>query len=158
MINAVIYAVAFGCLGWSWRTDRDKSKHAMKAAKGLLRKTLVEMLTVIALIALVMTLIPQDLISRLMGSESGLMGVITAAAIGTVSLIPGFVAFPLAGSLHANGASYAAIAAFITTLTMVGIVTAPLEIRYLGRQITIWRNGLSFIMALLIAAVLGVLL
>lgn len=50
------------------------------------------------------------------------------------------------------------VAAFITTLTMVGIVTAPAEIQQLGRKMTLWRNGLSFVFALIIAFVMGAVL
>ncbi|MDZ7797973.1 MAG: hypothetical protein U5N56_13480 [Candidatus Marinimicrobia bacterium] len=50
------------------------------------------------------------------------------------------------------------ISAFVTTLVMVGVVTAPLEIKTLGKKFTLLRNGLSFVAALLIAGIMGVLL
>ena len=51
-----------------------------------------------------------------------------------------------------------AIAAFITTLNMVGLVTAPLEIEQLGKKYTLMRNSLSLIFALIIAFGMGVIL
>jgi uncharacterized membrane protein YraQ (UPF0718 family) len=48
--------------------------------------------------------------------------------------------------------------AFLTTLTMVGVVTYPLESREFGAQFALTRNVLSFISALMIAAVMGVIL
>jgi len=41
---------------------------------------------------------------------------------------------------------------------MIGIVTLPLEIKELGQKIALLRNGLSFIVALAIALIIGVVL
>ncbi len=99
-----------------------------------------------------------ETISRLVGSEAGFMATIVAALIGAIALIPSFVAFPLAGSLLRSGATIMTISVFITTLVMVGVVTAPMEIKSLGKKFTLLRNGLSFIAALVIAAIRGVIL
>ena len=48
--------------------------------------------------------------------------------------------------------------AFLTTLTMVGIVTFPLEKREFGLKFAAVRNGLSFLFAMLIARVMGVII
>ncbi|NLB50375.1 MAG: permease, partial [Clostridiaceae bacterium] len=46
----------------------------------------------------------------------------------------------------------------LTTLTMVGIVTLPLEKKTFGVKFTVARNGLSFLFALLIALAMGVVM
>ncbi len=56
------------------------------------------------------------------------------------------------------GASIVPAVAFLTTLTMVGIVTFPLEKKEFGFKFALIRNVLSFVMALIIAAAMGVLL
>jgi len=48
--------------------------------------------------------------------------------------------------------------AFLTTLTMVGIATFPLETREFGLKFAFIRNGLSFVFAIAIALVMGVIL
>jgi uncharacterized membrane protein YraQ (UPF0718 family) len=68
------------------------------------------------------------------------------------------MAYPMAGSLHQMGASLAALASFITTLTMVGLLSAPLEVKAFGRPFTILRQGASLILALAVGALMGVLL
>lgn len=50
------------------------------------------------------------------------------------------------------------VAAFITTLTMVGVVTAPGEVQQLGKKIALWRNVSGFVMALVIAVLMGAVL
>ena len=83
------------------------------------------------------------------------MGVIMAAFIGAITLIPGFVAFPLASALLQNGAGITQIAAFVSTLMMVGIVTIPVEIQYFGKKVTITRNLSAFVFSLVVAMVMG---
>jgi uncharacterized membrane protein YraQ (UPF0718 family) len=77
------------------------------------------------------------------------------AVIGAITLIPGFIAFPLAASLLERGAGISQIAVFVSTLMMVGIVTAPLEIEYFGKKETLLRNALSFLFSFIAAAVIG---
>ncbi len=48
--------------------------------------------------------------------------------------------------------------AFLTTLTMVGIVTFPLEKKEFGLKFAVTRNALSFVSALVIAMMMGVIL
>jgi len=105
-----------------------------------------------------MALVSRETIQRLIGSDSGVWGVLAAAAVGSVTLIPGFVAFPLAAALLKNGAGYMQIAAFVSTLMMVGVVTLPLEIRTFGKRTAVLRNVLALCFSLAAAAVIGVVL
>ena len=54
-----------------------------------------------------------------------------------------------------NGAGYMQIAAFVSTLMMVGIITIPVEIKYFGKKISILRNVLAFFFSFLVAAIIG---
>ena len=94
----------------------------------------------------------------MIGEQSGFTGILLTALLGAVLHIPALISFPLAASTLEMGASVTAVAAFITTLTMIGVVTLPLEIREIGRQRALLRNGLSFIGALLISLLMGVIL
>lgn len=81
---------------------------------------------------------------------------LTTAVIGAITLIPGFIAFPLAASLLEKGAGITQMAVFVSTLMMVGIVTMPLEIQYFGRKEALLRNAFSFLFSFIVAAVIGV--
>lgn len=65
------------------------------------------------------------------------------------------MAFPTAAMLLQNGAGYMQIGAFVSTLMMVGIVTAPVEMKYFGKKLTIARNVLAFIFSFLVAYIIG---
>ena len=41
---------------------------------------------------------------------------------------------------------------------MVGIVTFPLEIKAFGKKFTFIRNGLSFVFAIIISLIMGVII
>jgi len=113
---------------------------------------------IIFIIGIVLTFIPPESIKSVLGSENTALATLVAAVAGSVTLIPAFVAFPLVGSFVDVGASIVPAVAFLTTLTMVGIVTFPLEKKEFGFKFALIRNVLSFVMALIIAAAMGVLL
>ena len=104
-----------------------------------------------------MSVIPAPVIARLFHTH-GAAGFFLLAGLGALLTIPAPMAYPLAGSLYRMGASLPALASFITTLTMVGILSSPMEIKAFGRRFTIIRQSLSLILALLIGALMGVLL
>ena len=47
------------------------------------------------------------------------------------------------------------LSAFTTTLMMVGVLTYPVESAYLGAKVTVIRNALGFLTALVVAAATG---
>jgi len=128
---------------------------ALKKAWKAFENILPEFLVVILLVGVLLAVLNTEVISKIIGSESGWFGVIVAAAVGAITLIPGFVAFPTAALLLQGGAGYMQIGAFISTLMMVGIITLPVEIRYFGKRVTVLRNLLAFLFSFLVAAIIG---
>jgi len=157
-VTIFIYLLTGGAFFYSLYRDREKSKRALRVGARVFLGMLPSILLVVGLVGLVMGLLPPEVISYYIGPGTGFAGTLVAALAGAVTLIPSIVSFPLAASLVSLGASIGTIAAFITTLTMVGIVTAPIEIKELGLRFTLWRNGLSFLAAILIALTMGVVL
>ena len=66
-----------------------------------------------------------------------------------------FVAFSLGDSLIKNGAGYAQVAALISTLTMVGFITLPLEAQYIGKKASYYRNLFAFLFSFIVALFIG---
>lgn len=153
-----IYGLMGICLVASLVKSREKTKKTFKIAGKALLKSAPSLLTVLGIVGLTLGILTPETIAKLVGAEAGFTATILAAVIGAITLIPSLVAFPLAGSLLRSGATVMTISAFITTLLMVGIMTAPMEIKSLGKKFTLLRNGLGFIAALIIAGIMGVLL
>jgi uncharacterized membrane protein YraQ (UPF0718 family) len=110
---------------------------------------------IILAIGLLLTFVPPESIQKVFGTGKFVLSTVVAALLGSVTLIPGFVAFPLVGSFVKMGVSIVPAAAFLTTLTMVGFVTFPIEKQEFGLKFALLRNVFSFIAALLIAVAIG---
>ena len=158
MFTYVLYGAAILGLLLSFVKDRAKTKLALKKAWRSFENILPSILAILLLIGFILTFLDAQAISKLLGTDSGVFGMIIAAAVGCITLIPGFVAFPLAASLLSAGAGYAQIAIFISTLMMVGIATLPLEMKCFGKRIALKRNVLSLILAVITSCVVGVIM
>lgn len=137
--------------------SRPKTLIGLKKGLTMFVNLLPVLLVVIILISIILYLVPNDMIIRYFGKEAGFLSYIAAAIIGSIALIPGFIAYPLAGVLVKSGVSYAVIAIFITTLMMVGFISIPLEAKYFGMRIAIIRNTLFLVGALLIGFIIGLI-
>lgn len=139
----------------SYAKDKKKTKTALKKAWKSFDNILPQFLGVIMLVGILLSVFNTELISKIIGNESGWIGVIFSAVVGAVTLIPGFVAFPTAAMLLTSGAGYMQIGAFVSALMMVGVVTAPVEMKYFGKRLTIMRNVLSFLFSFVVAYIIG---
>ncbi len=146
------------CLIFAFIKDRAKTKRSLILAVKSFFRIIPTILIIIILIGLLLGFVPSSEISKIVGEQSGVGGVILVALFGAILHIPALISFPLAASLLKSGASIVAVAAFITTLTMIGTVTLPLEIKELGKKIALLRNGISFIIAIIIAFIMGAIL
>ncbi len=154
MINIIVLLMLIG----SAIVNIDKTRQALKISWRMFIKILPSIIMVILIISLVTGFMTKDQIVAMIGSKGGWKGFLSIAVLGTVAHVPSLVAFPLAGSLLAEGARIATAAVFITTLTMIGVVTFPLEIETMGKKFAIIRNGFSFIIAIAIALIMGTVL
>jgi len=157
-MDSIAYIIAGVALGISWFKSKEKTLLALKKAWKSFENILPQFLSILLIIGVVLSILNPSQISQLIGGESGWLGVLFASIIGSITLIPGFIAFPLAAALLKNGAGYMQIAAFISTLMMVGIVTIPLEIKFFGKKAAYLRNGLAFLFSLFVAFIMGLIL
>lgn len=155
MSTLVLYGVTAMLLACSLFKDRKKTLQALRKAFKALEHILPEFLVVILLVGLLLALMDPAFISRLIGVDSGIFGMVLALLVGSITLIPGFIAFPTAVMLLQGGAGYMQIGAFISTLMMVGVVTIPVEKNYFGLKLTVLRNSLAFIFSIVVALVIG---
>jgi len=145
-------------IGFSFYKNKEKSVKALKIAlKGTINMA-PAIGIILILVGLLLGFFKPELISKLLGNQSGIIGIAMASVAGAILMIPSLVAFPLTASLVQSGASIPVAAAFITTLTMIGFVTLPIEIKVMGKRLTFLRNGISFIIAVGIALIMGALI
>jgi len=139
----------------SFLVSRKKTFQALRIAYRRLVKILPAFLVMLVLVSIVLFLVPESLISTYLGGNNRYVGVLIGAVLGSVVLMPGFIAYPLCGILLQKGVAYMVLSAFSTTLMMVGVLTYPVEKAYLGTKVTVIRNLISFAIALLVALATG---
>ncbi|MBP7331840.1 MAG: permease [Firmicutes bacterium] len=157
-MTTALYIIALVALGVSFFKSKEKSILALKKAWKSFENILPQFLSILIIIGMMLAVLTPEQISKVLGNESGWYGVMIAAIIGSITLVPAFVAFPLAAALLRSGAGYMQIAAFVSTLMMVGIVTMPIEIKYFGKKATIVRNAAALAFSLVVALVMGMAL
>jgi uncharacterized membrane protein YraQ (UPF0718 family) len=150
LVTAIALAISY------WR-DPMRTRKALQTSVKSFLALMPGLLTMTGLIGVLLAMTPEHVLVKLF-QQHGLTGFFLVTLVGSVAAIPGPIAFPLAGSLLKLGASVTAMAAFITTLTMVGVVTAPMEAEFFGRRFTLLRQGLSLVLALIVGGLMGVIL
>lgn len=158
MTALVINAAAAAMLAYTLVRSPALARKAIRTALTSFLSLMPMLLLIVMMIGLLFAFVPEESLREFLGDRSGPAGILLASAVGAILHIPALLVFPLAGSLIEKGASPAVMAGFITTLTMVGAVTLPLEIRELGVRFALWRNGLSLVAAVLVASLMGAVL
>ncbi len=154
MNSIYLYFLALLFLLISYLKDRQKTKMALFKAWKSFSNLIPEILSVMMFAGIILAILNPNTISKLIGAESGFSGILLSLIAGSVALIPGFVAFPLGAALLEEGAGYAQIAAFVSSLMAVGIVTLPLEIKYFNKRIAILRNAFALIVSFIFTMVI----
>lgn len=152
------YALAVLLLILSFCKDQDKTRSGIQKGISMMLGVMPYFLTILLVTGTALNLLKPDTIRQILGAESGLRGMITAALAGTAALVPVLAVFPMVSELLKNGAGTAQMAIFISTLTTVGFITIPLEIKYLGVKAAVLRNILFFLAAFVTSYLLGVML
>jgi uncharacterized membrane protein YraQ (UPF0718 family) len=158
IFTIAIWVITFGLLVFSFIKDKGKTKEALKKAFFMGKGMALSIFGVIFAIGIILAILPPEQIAGMISKQNVYVATIAAAAFGTITLIPAFIAFPLIGTLAGAGVGIMPSVAFLTTLTMVGVATFPLEKKEFGTKFAITRNVISFLFAIIIALIMGVIL
>ncbi|MFA5026968.1 MAG: permease [Candidatus Methylomirabilota bacterium] len=154
--SAVVFIVlALGATLVSFLKDRRKTAQGLQKGWKMFLNVLPSFVNILMLVSVALYVVPSSLIVRTLGPGSGWVGMAMAALVGSIALIPGFISYPIAAVLVQQGASYATVAIFMTTLMLVGVMTLPLESSYFGRRVAVLRNALNFLAAIVIGLFVG---
>lgn len=152
-----VWIITLMCVLLSFAKNRDRTKLAVQSSTRIFIGLIPSISLMILLIGFLLAAIPVEVIGQLF-SKGGVKGFLVVSVVGSIVSIPGPIAFPLAGELHRAGAYLPSLASFITTLTMVGVVTAPIESSFFGKKFTLLRQALSFVSSLCIGVLVGAFL
>jgi uncharacterized membrane protein YraQ (UPF0718 family) len=140
----------------SFAANRQKTLKALKMAVKRFLKILPAFGLMLMLVSVLLFLLPETVIVKHLGTHHTVHGMLLASLFGSITIMPGFIAFPLCGILLEKGVAYMVLSAFTTTLMMVGVLSYPLEKQYLGHKVTLMRNVISFGIAIAVAMITGI--
>ena len=151
MSSLILYLVTALLIIISYKKDKEKTKKALLKGWKSIENILPQFLGIILVVGITLAVLKPEMISNIVGNNSGILGVIFSAVIGSIIMMPTFVAFSTGDMLLKSGAGVAQVIALISTLTLIGIITIPLEAKYIGKKATIYRNILAFVFSIIVA-------
>ena len=151
----ILYLLTALLLGLSLSASPRKTVRALRIALRRFMMIAPAFVVMLALVAVILYFLPEHVMVRVLARENRWLALASALGLGSVSIMPGFIAFPLCGILLDRGALYMVLSAFSTTLMMVGVATLPLEKTYLGTRLALSRNAVSFAIAVAVAIATG---
>jgi succinate dehydrogenase/fumarate reductase cytochrome b subunit len=150
MSSLILYLVTAFLFILSCIKDKDKTKKAFLKGCNSLTNMMPQFLGIIFVVGITLALLKAETISGMLGSSSGAFGIVLSAALGSIAMMPTFVAFSTGDMLLKSGAGIAQVAALISTLTLIGIITIPMETKYIGKKATLYRNLLAFFFSIIV--------
>ncbi|WP_297425548.1 hypothetical protein [Clostridium sp.] len=87
MSNYILYGMTIILLIISYYKDKKKTKMALKKAWKSFENILPEFLVVIMLVGVLLAVLDAEVISKIIGNNSGWFGVIIAALVGAITLL-----------------------------------------------------------------------
>lgn len=94
-----LYIITAFAISLSFIANRKKTLMAIKIAVKKFVNILPAFLTMLILVSIVLFLVPDKAISNYLGNNNKFVGVIFASFFGSITIMPGFIAFPLCGIL-----------------------------------------------------------
>lgn len=153
----ILYLGTGVLLGVSALIDPKRTLKALKVSLKRFLKIAPSFLIMLILVSVALFLFPEEKITALLSKGNIWLATLMGSIVGSISLMPGFVAYPLCGILRANGIPYMVLSSFSTTLMMVGIITFPIEKTYLGSKAAFIRNVIGLATAVVVALATGIL-
>ena len=88
---------------------------------------------------MVQFLLPQEVISKWVGAESGLRGLLVGTAMGSIAPGGPFVSMPVAAGLLRMGANIGTMVSFLTAWSLIAVWRLPLEMGIMGWKFVLIR-------------------
>ena len=111
----ILYGLCIVLTLVSFLKNKEKTKKAVINGVKSFEKIMPQFLSIVIVIAITLTILKPETISKLIGKDSGILGVLLSSIVGSIAMMPTFVAFSTGNTLLQNGAGYAQVSALITT-------------------------------------------
>ena len=138
VVAAILLVIAF-------RRGGDLPQAGILAAGRTLWRNLPILLLGFVIAGLVQVLVPKELISRWLGAQAGVKGILVACVVG--GLVPGapYAVFPLVASLYQAGAGVGAVVGFVSAWSLWSVSRLPVEMALIAPKPALVRYGITFV-------------
>ena len=116
----------------------------LKSAGILLLQIIPLLIFAFIVAGMIQLLVPADMISKWIGTESGIRGILLGTVIG--GIMPGgpYILLPVAAGMLRTGAGAGTMVAFLTAWSLWGVSRLPMEIGILGWKFALIRIACTF--------------
>ena len=90
MTTYILYTLAAVMCFISYLKNKDKTKNALIKACKSMENIMPQFLSIIVIVGLMLAFIDTNTISKLIGNESGFLGVLFSAVVGSTVMVPTF--------------------------------------------------------------------
>ena len=135
-------AVIFLFIGYS----KGQGQHiaGMRSALNMTVQILPLLIFAFIVAGMVQVLLPREFLSKWVGTESGMRGILLGTIAGGLSPGGPYVNLPIAAGLLRSGASAGTMVAFLTGWSLWAVSRLPMEVGILGWKFTLIRIGSTF--------------
>lgn len=116
----------------------------LKTALSLLLQVLPLLVFSFIIAGMVQELVPSEVISRWIGTESGFRGIVTGMMVGMATPGGPFISMPIAAGFLRAGAGVATMVSYMTAWSLMGIHRLPIEVGVLGWKFLLVRLACVF--------------
>lgn len=120
---------------------------SLKTSWGMLLQMLPLLVFAIIVAGAVQHLVPSELISKWIGTGSGIKGILIGTGVGCVTPGGPYVSLPIAAGLVRAGASVGTMVAFMTAWSLMELSRLTMEIGIMGWKFALIRLSCSFFFA-----------
>lgn len=140
LVPTIIMGVlAIGLLALGYFRGQGEHLQGLKGSKNMLLQVLPMLVFAFVVASMVQVLLPRGAVSRWIGKESGIRGIIIGCITG--GMMPGgpYINLPLAAGLMKAGAGIGTGVAFLTAWSIYAVGRLPMELGIMGLRFTIVR-------------------
>ena len=116
----------------------------LKASGDMLLQIVPLLIFAFLIAGMVQFLLPHEIISKWVGTESGLRGLLIGTAMGSIAPGGPFVSMPIAAGLLRLGAGTGTMVAFLTAWSLLAFSRIPMELGIMGWKFVLIRLACTF--------------
>lgn len=154
--TGIFWLGALALLGIAYWKAPGIAADGLRSGAGLLWSVLPRLLAAFAIAGLIQVLIPQGVVLRWIGPESGWQGIAVASVAGPLTPGGPMLSFPILAGLHQAGAGLGPLVAYLTGWSLLGLHRIlAWELPLLGPRFVVVRLAVSLVLPPLVGYLAG---